>query len=322
MTSKRSAVQPARVPVVVLIAWVGALVPGAVAAHGLVGKRFFPATLTTEDPFVADELSLPTVSGRKMPASGDEPPAHETAFSADVTKRVTENFGIGFGASYVKVQPDGAATERGFDNLELGLKYQFYQDAERESILSVGVDWDIGGSGSKRVGAEPFSTITPALFFGKGFGDLPQEARYLRPLALTGQLGVGFPTRSRTTTTDGDGEAAVERNPHVLQWGAALEYSFPYLQSYVQDVGLAAPFNRMIPVVEVAMSTALDRGASGTTGTINPGIIWAGTYFQLAAEAQIPVNKASGRHTGWIVQLHFYLDDLFPNSLGRPIFRQ
>ena len=27
---------------------------GPVAAHGLVGKRFFPATLTTEDPFVAD----------------------------------------------------------------------------------------------------------------------------------------------------------------------------------------------------------------------------------------------------------------------------
>jgi hypothetical protein len=107
----------------------------------------------------------------------------------------------------------------------------------------------------------------------------------------------------------------------VLQWGFAVEYSFPYLQSFVQDVGLAAPFNRMIPVVEFAMSTALDRGASGTTGTINPGIIWAGTYFQLAAEAQIPVNKASGRHTGWIVQLHFYLDDLFPNSLGRPIFR-
>jgi hypothetical protein len=224
-----------------LSAWVGALVPGAVAAHGLVGKRFFPATLTTEDPFVADELSLPTLSGRKMPASGDEPPARETAFSADVTKRVTDNFGIGFGASYVKVQPEGAATERGFDDLELGLKYQFYQDAERESILSVGVDWDIGGSGSKRVGAEPFSTITPALFFGKGFGDLPQEARYLRPLALTGQLGVGFPTRSRTTT-DSDGEVAVERNPHVLQWGFALEYSFPYLQSYVQDVGLGAPF--------------------------------------------------------------------------------
>jgi len=287
----------------------------------LVGKRFFPATLTTEDPFVADELSLPTVSGRKMPASGDEPAATETAFSADITKRVTENFGIGFGASHVKVKPSGEAAERGFDNLELGVKYQFYRNDERESIASVGVDWDIGGSGSKRVGAESFSTITPGLFFGKGFGDLPPDARFLRPFAVTGQLGIGLPTRSSVTTVGSDGEASVERNPHVLQWGFAVEYSFPYLQSFVQDVGLAAPFNRMIPVVEFAMSTALDRGASGTTGTINPGIIWAGTYFQLAAEAQIPVNKASGRHTGWIVQLHFYLDDLFPNSLGRPIFR-
>ncbi len=322
MASQRSAAPPAHVPVALFIACVGVALPRSVAAHGLVGKRFFPATLTTEDPFVADELSLPTVSGRKMPASGDEPAARETAFSADITKRVTENFGIGFGASYLQVQPEGGATERGFDNLELGFKYQLYQDAERESILSVGVDWDIGGSGSKRVGAEPFSTFTPALFFGKGFGDLPQEARYLRPLALTGQLGIGLPTRSSTTTVGSDGETSVERNPHVLQWGAAVEYSFPYLQSYVQDVGLAAPFNRMIPVVEFAMSTALDRGASGTTGTINPGVIWAGTYFQLAAEAQIPINKASGRHAGWIVQLHFYLDDLFPNSLGRPIFRQ
>ena len=29
-------------------------------AHGIVGDRFFPATLAVDDPFVADELSLPT----------------------------------------------------------------------------------------------------------------------------------------------------------------------------------------------------------------------------------------------------------------------
>ena len=28
--------------------------------HGFVGQRFFPATLAVDDPFVADELSLPT----------------------------------------------------------------------------------------------------------------------------------------------------------------------------------------------------------------------------------------------------------------------
>ena len=31
-------------------------------AHGWAGERFFPATILTDDPFVADEISLPQVS--------------------------------------------------------------------------------------------------------------------------------------------------------------------------------------------------------------------------------------------------------------------
>ena len=52
-----------------------------VFAHGLAGKRFFPATLATEDPFVADELSLPTFGSHKLPASGEDPAARETNIS-------------------------------------------------------------------------------------------------------------------------------------------------------------------------------------------------------------------------------------------------
>ena len=37
-------------------------------------------------------------------------------------------------------------------------------------------------------------------------------------------------------------------------------------------------------------------------------------------EAIVPVNRATGDTVGVIAQLHFYLDDLFPDSLGRPIF--
>jgi len=70
-------------------------------AHGFAGKRFFPATLVIDDPFVADELSLPTVSYLK---SNDDPPVRETDFSIDVSKRVTENFGVGFGATYKQSQ--------------------------------------------------------------------------------------------------------------------------------------------------------------------------------------------------------------------------
>jgi len=35
---------------------------GPAQAHGFARKRFFPATLVIDDPFVADGLSLPTVS--------------------------------------------------------------------------------------------------------------------------------------------------------------------------------------------------------------------------------------------------------------------
>ncbi len=40
------------------------------SAHCFVGARFFPATLATDDPCVADEMSLPTVDWFK---TGDSP---------------------------------------------------------------------------------------------------------------------------------------------------------------------------------------------------------------------------------------------------------
>ena len=76
----------------------------------------------------------------------------------------------------------------------------------------------------------------------------------------------------------------------------------------------------MIPLVEFALTTPFNRGQSGmTTGTVQPGFIWAGQYFQVGAEMIIPTNSLSGHGIGGLVQLHFYLDDLFPNSIGRPI---
>ena len=57
-----------------------------------------------------------------------------------------------------------------------------------------------------------------------------------------------------------------------------------------------------------------------TTGTINPGIIYVGKTNQVAIEAMIPINRQSGTSVGIIGQLHFYLDDIFPHTLGRPIF--
>ena len=302
---------------ILLIAAACAAVPGAALAHGFAGKRFFPATLATDDPFVADELSLPTVARRNL-ASDDGPAVQQSSASVDIAKRITPHFGVEVGASYLRLKSD-EGTVRGFDNLSAGAKYQFHMDEAHESIASVGVDWDIGNTGVRRIGAESFSTVTPALFVGRGFGDLPDSVQFLKPLAVTGSLGVAMPTRRSTTTVDDDGNASVERHPDALKVGLAIEYSLPYLQAFVKDVGLAEPFSRMIPVVEFDLAKPIDRGGGSWTGTVNPGILWAGRAVQVGLEAVIPVNSPTGGGKGVLLQLHFFLDDLFPRSLGRPL---
>jgi len=297
-------------------------------AHGVVGKRFFPATIATDDPFVSDELSLPTISSVRTNATDDEPSSRETSISGEFSKRITPDFGISVGFEHQRISPSGQPSVKGFGNLELGLKYQFYKNDASETLLSAGIEWEVGGTGSKSVGADSFSTFTPALFFGKGFGDLPDSMPMLKPLALTGVLGVAMPRRSSTTTTSVDPDTgatvtSIERHPNVLQLGFAIEYSLPYLQSFVKDVGLSAPFNRMIPLVEISLQKPLDRvDDRRMTGTVNPGVIWAGRLVQVGVEAVIPINARSGRGVGIQAQLHFFLDDIFPRGIGRPMFER
>lgn len=291
--------------------------PALAAAHGLAGQRFFPATLAVDDPFVADELSFVTVSHIKLRGSEEGPPTRETDFGAEFSKRLTPDFGVSFGGTLKVLDPDEGQTVSGFDNLEVALKYVFFKSDLHETILALGLSWDVGGTGRAKVGAESFDTVTPQLFFGKGMGDLPDAVRYLKPFAVTGVVGLAVPTREHNThyVLDDDGNVEIERepNPNVLQWGLTLQYSLQYLQSYVQDIGLPRPFSRMIPIVEFAMETPTQgRDAGRTTGTINPGIIWFGRYFQLGVEAVIPVNERSGKNVGVIGQLHFYLDDIWP----------
>jgi hypothetical protein len=279
--------------------------------HGFAGARFFPATLSTDDPFVSDETSLPTVS------TIETSEGRETDISGEIAKRITPNLGIELGEEFIDLNPKDENAASGFGNLELGVKYQFFVSAEHEAILSLGAGVEVGGTGQKRIDADSFSRWTPAFFFGKGFGDLPDTLSPLRPVAVTGVVGVAIPTSASTRTSDGD----IARHPNVLQYGFALEYSLIYLQGQVKDIGLCTPFDRLIPLVEFSFDTPVDRGQSGqTTGTINPGVIWSGKYVQFGVEAVIPINERTGKSVGVIGQLHFYLDDLFPHTLGRPLF--
>ena len=48
--------------------------------------------------------------------------------------------------------------------------------------------------------------------------------------------------------------------------------------------------------------------------------MWVGKYAQVGVEAVIPLNQRSGRDIGGFIQLHLFLDDMFPKSFGQPLF--
>ena len=285
----------------------------AAAAHCFVGPRFLPATLATDDPCVADEMSLPTVAWSR---TGDVPPATEWDVSGELSKRITTDFGISIAETWTRIRQPGGPTMAGFDNLETAAQYQLLKDSTHELAMLIGLTVDWGGTGAVTSGiATPYSVLTPTYSFGKGFGDLPEAAGWLRAFAVTGQIGYQIPTRSYDL-------AANAFIPQVLAWGGSIQYSMPYLKSEVQDLQLPDLINHLIPIVEAQLSTPVANNFGHsfvTTGTINPGVIWVGTYFQIGFEAPIPVNAQSGHGIGFLGQLHLYLDDIFPNSIGRPL---
>ena len=259
-------------------------------------------------------MSLPTVAWSK---TGDVPPATEWDVSGELSKRITESFGISIGEDWSQIRQPGSPTLAGFSDLETTFQYQLLKDASHETAMLVGLIVDWGGTGATSAGiGTPYSLITPTYYFGQGLGQLPDSISWARPFAITGQVGYQIPLMSFDV-------AAGAYIPQVLVYGGSLQYSMPYLKSEVKDFQLPDFINHLIPIVELQLETPVANNFGNsfvTTGTVNPGVIWVGSYFQVGLEAMIPVNRDSGTGVGLLGQLHLYLDDMFPKTLGQPLF--
>jgi hypothetical protein len=285
---------------------------GYAHAHGVIGKRFIPSTIAVDDPFPSDEMDLLTVDRGSKNKEG-----RETGVGFEFSKRLTRDFALGVGWQYLFVESREGSRTSGAGNPEFSLKYTLLRSPDHEGILSVGFNAEVGGIGPRRV-AERISTFTPGLFFGKGLGDLPDSLNYLKPLAITGSLGVTIPSHRKTVTNtvneDRDIEQDTERHPTTIPYGIAITYSIPYLQSFVKDVGLGTPFDRMFPVIEFNFETPVSGpDKRRTTAFANPGLLWAGKYVQLGMEAQVPMNDFSGKNVGVRGLVHVFIDDIWPN---------
>jgi hypothetical protein len=317
---KRSSSMFTSVARVAALATIGLALSNASAlAHCFVGARFFPATLAIDDPCVADELSIPTVAWSR---TSDQPSAQQLDISGEFSKRITEYFGVSVAPAWTRIAQPGSPSMSGFQNLETTFKYQFLTLADYEFVMSTALVIDWGGTGALGVGADTFTTYRPTLYMGKGFGTLPDSLGWARPFGFTAQVGYAIPSSSSSTTVDDTGNISVDLHPQFVNYGFSLQYSMPYLKSNVVDLQLPDVINHLIPVVEAQFQTPVSNNFGtgiGTTGTINPGVIWVGSYFQVGLEAMIPINHASGSGVGVIGQLHLYLDDMFPHTIGQPL---
>lgn len=272
-------------------------------AHAIAGMRVFPGTLTFADPGVTDELDLTYAGAALADTPGGSSP-HTSTFALSDSKTITRRLGLSVGTAYQNTA--GPGSPRGIENLNLGIDYLLLKSDRQETLLTGALNESLGNTGGAGVGTT-YSVFSPTLLFGRGFGDLPGSLRDLRPLAITGILAPNIPSTASV--------------PKSLTWGISVQYSLPYLQSYVHDVGLHAPFNNIVPLVELPMQTYTSGPYAGQTiGTINPGFVWIGRYGQMGLEATIPVNRASGHGLGVVFGVGFYFDDIYPHSLGTPLF--
>lgn len=270
---------------------------GVASAHAIAGQRLFPSTLTFDDPGIGAEL--PIVFNH-IHADG----ADQNDFDISVTKPITPRFSLIAGTNYLYAPGDNAPGTYGWGNFTIGGAWQVYVIPATESIASFSFTDSIGNSGSRSV-RDNFSTYSPEFDFGQGFGAL--HTSWLRPFAVSGAVSVDFPTDPT--------------QPHVLNWALSLQYSIPYLQDFVKYAGIGAPFNNMIPIIELPMQTCLDRGCyDQTTGYVAPGVIWIGHYVQVGIELEVPVNHRTGNSVGVLFGFDFYLDDIAPHSFGAPLF--
>ncbi|MEW6435969.1 MAG: hypothetical protein AB1508_02215 [Pseudomonadota bacterium] len=294
------------------------LTASPVCAHTIVGNRVFPATLTIDDPGENDELVLPTFSYLQSTNWPSQPGPISYSLGWEYDKTITPDIALSVGSAGFTWQHNPKA--EGWSNIETEAKWGFYQDPEHEFIMSVGVNAEIGNTGSPQsasLPSDPVTTITPKFFIGKGLGDTSVD--WLRPFAVTGEVDYSIPT----VAINGDGST----NPNVLTYGASLQYSLLYENSFVHQ--LPDVFNRLIPAFEGVFNTPVanigpepidDFSPRDTTGVVGPSLYYVGQYFEVGVMAQIPINRASGHHVGALAVLDIFLDDIAPTSLGKPLF--
>jgi len=190
-------------------------------AHGIAGNRFFPGTLSFDDPAVADEAILPNFASFKSPIDGGN--VVDNRFDWSFFRLLTPTLGVDVDSAWVH-RNWGNALRSGFDVTSLGLKGLVYRNDLHEMLVSARLGWGIGHSGAQGISANAPDLLQPGIFFGKGFGDLPDGLAWLRPFGITGAITLDHPMTGNSINFGIDPQTGqlgpmLTRNVDILHWG-------------------------------------------------------------------------------------------------------
>ena len=280
------------------------IVANAASAHGIAGNRYFPGTLTMDDPAVADELILPDFYRDSYLLNRHRVTDSTYGFAA--TRLLTDWLGASVDTSWTKVETNGVGSHSGFGPTTLSVKSRLYENDPSETLLAASLGWTIGGTGSRSIGQRRPDSIGPGLFFGQGLGAVPDQLSWLRPFGFAFAVAPDLKFGNR---------------PKTVHWGMTVEYSTLYLTDrFTGGPPAREPLDQWVPLVEFALDTPFGQDAGPTQATVNPGLSYVAETWQLAGEALVPLNRAAGNSVGFRLQLMFFLDDFMPSLFGSPVF--
>ena len=263
--------------------------------------RDFPKTLIFDEPGIDDEISLPTFILTPDAANA----GRETDLDFELDKRLTTNLSVQINIGYSMLGRLAAPAQDGWQDSDLTLKYVLLQNPAAEQLVSFSLTREFGGSGASRIGAAALGATTGAVNFGQGFSPF-LTSPVLKPFAVTGSLGYFVP--------DETGQNAAQQ----ALFNASLQYSLDVLMGDGR-AGRLSFLRPLIPIVECSYSLPT-AGDPARRGMVAPGLIYSGDGFQLAAEALLPLTKATGTRVGFIAQLNISLRDIGIAVLAKPLF--
>jgi hypothetical protein len=220
-------------------------------------------------------------------------------------KTISSKSSFSLFVGYQRLEQEGEFTSAsGFTNLGLAYKRVLVTIPRHEFVFTISPSIELP-VGSRSIGSESHPRAGGDLLFQKGFGDLPDSLRMLRPLGVEGDAG----WESKVTGARDD----------LLSANFELEYSLEYLDANVAGGAVPSALHDLTPHLDFdyAQYLSAHRNSSQPDFELTPAIAWMNSIFEVNLGVQVGVNRAS-RGTGsvafvWLIGVSY--DQLVP-ALG------